>query len=143
MGDVNAGDLHRLARLLREVALDATAKRGEDRVSAGDLAVAEDISRHPATSVGDIAARTGLAQSLVSRTISKMQAAGVVTSSADPADRRRTLTSIAPEGRTELLCSRARRSIEPALRARFPDASPEDVAHIIRLLQEVADLIRQ
>jgi DNA-binding MarR family transcriptional regulator len=141
MSDVDAGDLHRLARALREVALDATADPGEARVAAGDLAVAEDISHHQPTSVGEIAARTGLAQSLVSRTVAKMQSARVLITSTDPADRRRTLISIAPETRTRMFRSRARRPVEPALRSRYPDASKEDVARAVTLLEELADVL--
>jgi DNA-binding MarR family transcriptional regulator len=83
-------------RLLREVALDATADPGETPVSAGDVAIAEDIARHEKASVGAIAARTGLAQSLVSRTAAKLHDAGLVVTERDPGDGRRILISIAP-----------------------------------------------
>ena len=53
---MDAGQLHKVARLLREVALDATADPGETPVSAGDVAIAEDIARHEKASVGEIAA---------------------------------------------------------------------------------------
>lgn len=138
---MDAGDLHKLARVLREIALDATADPGEARVSAGGLAIAEDISHHQATSVGEIAARTGLAQSLVSRTVAKMHSAGLLITSTDPADRRRTLISITPEIRAGLFRSRSRRSIEPALQSRYPDTSTEDVARVVALLEKLADLL--
>ena len=111
---MDAGQLHKVARLLREVALDATADPGETPVSAGDVAIAEDITHHEKASVGEIAARTGLAQSLVSRTVAKLHDAGVVVTERDPDDGRRVLTSIAPGTRTGLFRSRARRPVEPA-----------------------------
>jgi DNA-binding MarR family transcriptional regulator len=91
--------------------------------------------------VGEIAARTGLAQSLVSRTVAKLQAAGVVVTERDPDDGRRVLISIAPGIRTGLFRSRARRPVEPALRSRYPDSSEAEIARIVALLQELADIL--
>jgi DNA-binding MarR family transcriptional regulator len=138
---VNAGQLHKVARLLREVALDATADPGETPVSAGDVAIAEDITHHEKTSVGEIAARTGLAQSLVSRTVAKLNDAGIVITGRDPDDGRRVLVSIAPGIRTGTFRSRARRPVESALRSRYPDLSGAEIARVIALLDELADIV--
>lgn len=73
VSDVNAGQLHQLARRLREIALAATADPGEMLVSAGDVAITEDVAHHPGASVGEIAERTALAQSLVSKTVARMR----------------------------------------------------------------------
>jgi DNA-binding MarR family transcriptional regulator len=138
---VDAGQLHKIARLLREVALDATADPGETPVSAGDVAIAEDIAHHETASVGEIAARTGLAQSLVSRTVAKLHEAGVVVTERDPDDGRRVLISIAPGIRTGLFRARARRRVEPALRSRYPDSSEAEIARVVALLAELADIL--
>jgi DNA-binding MarR family transcriptional regulator len=138
---VDAGQLHRLARLLRELALDATADPGEAPASAGDVAIAEDIAHHDKASVGEIASRTGLAQSLVSRTVAKLHDAGVVVTERDPGDGRRTLISIAPDIRTGLFRSRAGRPVEPALRSRYPHSSEAQIAQVVALLQELTDIL--
>jgi DNA-binding MarR family transcriptional regulator len=138
---MDAGQLHKVARLLREVALDATADPGETPVSAGDVAIAEDITHHERASVGEIAARTGLAQSLVSRTVAKLHDAGVVVTERDLDDGRRVLISIAPGIRTGLFRSRARRPVEPALRSRYPDFSEAQIARAVTLLTELADVL--
>ena len=138
---MDAGQLHKVARLLREVALSATADPGEPPVSAGDVAIAEDIAHHEKTSVGAIAARTGLAQSLVSRTVAKMHDAGLVVTERDPDDGRRILISIASDIRTGLFRSRARRPIESALRSRYPDSSEAQISRVIALLDELADIL--
>lgn len=135
---MDAGQLHHLARALREIALDATADTGETPVSAGDVAIAEDIAHHEGTSVGEIAARTGLAQSLVSKTVVKMHEAGIVVTAPDPADGRRALISVAPGTRAGLFRARAKRSIEPSLRQRLPDASRVEINELIALLTELA-----
>ncbi|WP_427174736.1 MarR family winged helix-turn-helix transcriptional regulator [Arthrobacter sp. 92] len=129
-----AGELHRLARALREIAVSATADPGEPRVSTGQLAIAEDISYHPRTSVGEIAARTGLAQSFVSRTIVRMGTAGTVRTEADPADRRRSLISINPALQANDFQSRGRRPITSAIRAAFPGLTDERLAVIMDAL---------
>lgn len=92
-------------------------------------------------SVGEIAARTGLAQSLVSRTVAKLHDAGVVVTERDPGDGRRVLISIAPDVRTGLFRSRARRPVGPALRSRYPDSSEAEIARVVALLQELADIL--
>jgi DNA-binding MarR family transcriptional regulator len=138
---VDAGQLHKVARLLREVALDATADPGETPVSAGDVAIAEDIAHHEKASVGEIAARTGLAQSLVSRTVAKLHDARVVVTERDPDDGRRVLISIAPGVRTGLFRSRARRPVEPTMHSRYPDFSEAEIAHVVALLNELADIL--
>lgn len=138
---MDAGRLHQLARLLREVALDATAEPGEMPVPAGDVAIAEDIAHHEKASVGEIAARTGLAQSLVSRTVAKLRDAGVVVPERDPDDGRRVLISIAPGIRMGLFRSRARRPVEPALRGRYPESSESEIARVVALLTDLADIL--
>ena len=135
---MNAGELHRLARTLREMALTATADPGEPRVSAGDLAIAEDVAHHSGTTVGAVADRTGLAQSLVSRTVAQMRDAGVFVTASDPADGRRTLVSVAPATRAGVFRSRGGRPIDDALRAHLPDASAADLRRVGELLDELA-----
>ena len=131
---MHAGELHRLARALREIAISATANPGEPRVSSGKLAIAEDISDHPGTSVTEVAARTGLAQSFVSRTIVRMSNTGTVLTEADPADGRRSLISINPAFRADEFQSRGQRPITGAIRDAHPDISDEKLAVIMDAL---------
>ncbi len=138
---MNAGQLHRVARRLREIAITATAQPGEQPVSAGDLAIVEDVADHDGSSIGEIARRTGLAQSLVSKTVAAMRDAGVLVTAADPADARRVLIGVDPETRAELFRSRAVRPIEPALRDHLPGASDHELAQIAELLDELGGLL--
>jgi DNA-binding MarR family transcriptional regulator len=135
---MNAGQLHHLARLLREVATAATADPGELPVSAGDLAIAEDVAHHEGTSIGQIAQRTGLAQSLVSKTVAAMRDAGVLVTAPDPSDGRRMLVSVDPAARAELFGSRAARPIDAAIRKVQPGASDAEVRRINELLDDLA-----
>jgi DNA-binding MarR family transcriptional regulator len=113
---VNAGQLHRLARLLREIAQVATANEGERPVAASTVAIVEDVADHPQSPITEIARRTGLAQSLVSRTVNRLQAVGVLAVGHDPADGRRTLVSVDPRARHMDFAERAERPIADAIR---------------------------
>jgi DNA-binding MarR family transcriptional regulator len=134
---VTTGELYRLARVLREVALAATAEPGEPRPAPGLVAVTEDIARHVDTTVGEIATRTGLAQSLVSTVVAKLKAAGVVHTRPDDSDRRRVRIGITEEARAHVFAARGARTLTSTLHERFPDLSPDRVARIEALLDQL------
>lgn len=122
---MTAGDLHRLARLLREIAQLATADPGERAPAASTLAVVEDVAEHPRAAITDIVARTGLAQSMVSRTVDQLQRRRVLLVTRDPADGRRSLVEIDPKIRTEQFAKRGARPVSAALRRRLPKLTTE------------------
>jgi DNA-binding MarR family transcriptional regulator len=134
---MNAGQLHRLARVLREVATAATADPGESPVSAGDLAITEDVAHHEGTSIGQIAQRTGLAQSLVSKTVAAMRDEGVLMTTPDLSDGRRILVSVDPAIR-DVFNSRAARPVDAALSHVRPGTSAAEIQRIDELLDELA-----
>lgn len=113
---MNAGQLHRLARVLRHIAQAATANAGERPVAASTVAIVEDVTGNPQSPITEIAHRTGLAQSLVSRTVERLQTLGVLTVGHDPADGRRTLVSVSPQTRRLDFAERAERPITDAIR---------------------------
>lgn len=136
--DVNAGQLHRLARVLREIAQVATANEGERPVAASTVAIVEDVTDHPQSPITEIAQRTGLAQSLVSRTVDRLQALGVLTVEHDPADGRRTLVSVDPQTRHLDFAKRAERPIADAI-GQVAGVSGERQRRIEAALQVLAD----
>ena len=120
---MNAGQLHRLARLLREIAQVATANEGEQPVAASTVAIVEDVTSHPGSPIKEIAARTGLAQSLVSRTVERLRGRGVFTVAHDPADARRTLVRVNPRTRIVDFGQRGERPIAEAIQRVVPGVS--------------------
>ncbi|GAA2020209.1 winged helix-turn-helix transcriptional regulator [Nakamurella flavida] len=139
---MRAAELHRLARTLREIALEATGNTGPDRVNAGELAVLEDVARHARSTVGDITTRTGLAQSLVSRIVRSMAAAGALTVEPDTDDRRKVRIALTPATRTAIL-SRAAGTTRDALTAATPGLDDDERAELDRHLTAAADLLRR
>lgn len=135
---MNAGDLHSLARLLRAIALAAATDPGEKPVRPGDLAVIEDVAHHDQASIGEIAERTGLAQSLVSKTVAALLHSGILRKAPDPADGRRALISLDPVTKAGLFRSRSARSVETAIRQCRPDISDADLLQVVELLDALA-----
>ena len=56
-----------------------------------------DVFAHPGSSITDITARTGLPQSYVSESAARLRSQGILETSADPADGRRTLVRVSAE----------------------------------------------
>ncbi|MET8025333.1 helix-turn-helix domain-containing protein [Streptomyces avermitilis] len=90
---MNGVELFLLGRTLMKIGEQAmpqpeAAARGSVR---SVLVVLGDIVTRPGTTVGEIAARTGLPQSQVSTAVARLEEAGSVNTRPDPADRRRRL----------------------------------------------------
>lgn len=140
---MDAGQLHRLARQLRAIAVAATADDPDESAAASPsmIAVVEDIADHPGSSITDVATRTGLAQSMVSKTVAGLRDYGLVTTSTDPADRRRTVVVISDQVRGTVLQPRGRRSIDDALRSAHPGLTVDQRRELSEHLDRVADLL--
>jgi DNA-binding MarR family transcriptional regulator len=137
---MRAADLHRLARELREIALRATENTGPDRINAGELAVMEDIAKHPHSAISEITRRTGLAQSLVSRITRAMADAGAVVIEPDRNDRRKVRVSLDDATRAAAL-SRADNPVTEAIAAAVPALNQEQQASLEHHLTEAAGLL--
>ena len=137
---MRAADLHRLARELREIALRATENTGDDRINAGELAVLEDIARHPHSAINEVTRRTGLAQSLVSRITRAMADAGAVIIEPDPSDRRKVRVSLDEATRAAAL-DRADNPATEAIAAAVPTLTDEQRARLEHHLAEAANLL--
>lgn len=137
-GCVTAGELFRLARLLREVAVAAARDPDEPPAPPGLVAIADDIAHHDGTSIGEIVVRTGLAQSLVSKTVARLRDAGLVDVGQDATDRRRTRIAITDTARSQVFATRGARTVTDALHDLLPGLPAERVAELEALLDQLA-----
>ena len=139
---VDAGGLHKLARTIRQLATEASSDQ-LDRPSGAELLVGTDVFLHSPTSVGEIAARTGVTQSQVSSIVAQLRAAEIVTSDPDPRDRRRTLLTVTAQARREQGVRRGRRDVRTVIRTHLEhigaDTGDSDVDSLLGLLDAVAD----
>jgi DNA-binding MarR family transcriptional regulator len=128
--------LHRLGKRLIDLSRTVTTDSGDPSLTACEVAVLEDVFKHPDSPVSDIHARTGFAQSHVSVSVARLAERGLVHTEPDPADRRRTLVSLADPARRAIV----RRATRPADSA-IADAVPDHVQRVVQLLDELADLL--
>ncbi|GAA4257776.1 hypothetical protein GCM10022255_075910 [Dactylosporangium darangshiense] len=126
MGGVNGLELLVLGRTLVRLAGVAMPALGSEELPASVRSVLIDVSAHPGSSVGEIAARTGFPQSHVSASVARLQERGAVVTGPDPRDRRRTLVRPAPDARGGFLVIGAEPADEALLGAiDDPRALPE------------------
>ncbi|ADI10420.1 MarR family transcriptional regulator [Streptomyces bingchenggensis BCW-1] len=135
---VNGVELFLLGRTLMKIGEDAMPEPpgGSERHAGSTrlvLIAASDIAAHPGTTVGDIAARTGLPQSQISTAVARLKEAGSITTTPDPADRRRALISPAAEPSARVAQVRAT-TVDAALATALGTDDPQ-------LLREVADAL--
>jgi Winged helix DNA-binding domain len=116
--------------------------RGAAVMAAGPSLVLRDVFAHPGSSISDITGRTGLPQSYVSESVARLRGQGILETSADPADGRRTLVRVSAEHpRTVALKGSA--SVDGALAAALgeTDGGP-GVTEIIGMLAALAERLR-
>ncbi|MFJ5224353.1 MarR family winged helix-turn-helix transcriptional regulator [Streptomyces sp. NPDC088400] len=86
-------DLYQLGRRLAEIALEDMGAGAPD-IAPGEFLVLQDLFLNGRSAVGDIAKRTGLAQSRVSTGVRALAGRNWVATAADPADGRKTLVDL-------------------------------------------------
>lgn len=136
---MNVTELHRLLRVLREIASSAAAGSGDEQMSAGMVTIVEDVTAYPGSAIGDIAERTGLAQSFVSKTVVRLRDRGLFGVAQDPRDGRRTLVSIRPECASRIRVPDTSKPVEDGVRAVFPDLTDAQMNRILLGLSVLAD----
>ncbi|MEU8525178.1 MULTISPECIES: helix-turn-helix domain-containing protein [Streptomyces] len=139
---MNGVELFLLGRVLMKIGEDALPEPpgGEGRYAGSArlvLIVASDIAAHPDSSVGEIAARTGLPQSQVSTAVARLKEAGSAQAVPDPADRRRVLVRPAPGVSDRVAEVRASR-VESALAAALGTDDPQRLTEIEAALDVLA-----
>ena len=135
---MDGGQLHRLGKRLTELSAAVTGEAGDLILTPGEAAVMEDAIKHPASSIGDISRRTGFTQSHVSASVSRLRHQGLVGTTADPADGRRTRVHAADEALSAIGRRAARRIDDTVARA---VTSPARAQRALDLLDELADLL--
>jgi DNA-binding MarR family transcriptional regulator len=129
--------LHRLGKRLIDLARQVTTEAGDTTLTPGEVAVMEDVFKHPGSVVTDIQARTGFAQSHVSASVSRLREQGLIVAEPDPADRRRTRLTVADIARRAIM----RRAGRPADETIAEAVGPEKADRVVTLLRELEELL--
>lgn len=141
-GGVDGVELFLLGRTLMKIGEEALPEPpGGTARYAGSartvLIVASDIAACQDTTVGEIAARTGLPQSQVSTAVARLKEAGSVRTSPDPADRRRMLVRPNPEVSPRVAQVRAA-GVDDAVAAALGSDDPRRLAEVTEALEVLA-----
>jgi len=129
--------LHRLGKHLIDLARQVTTDAGDTALTPGEVAVIEDVFKHPGSVVTEIQARTGFAQSHVSVSVSRLREQGLIVAEPDPADRRRTRLTVADAARRAIM----RRAGRPADETIAEAVGQEKAARVLQLLAELDELL--
>jgi DNA-binding MarR family transcriptional regulator len=139
VSDVNGIELYVLGRRLMKIGEAAMPAAGFRRLPTSVQLVLVDIGDHPDTSISGVVARTGLPQSAVSEAVARLARFGALSTSTDPADRRRTLVRVAAD-------VRGRRKRAPADPVDGPLAEAlgaSDAAEVADVVAMLTDLARR
>ena len=129
--------LHRLGKRLIDLARQVTTDAGDTELTPGEVAVLEDVLKHPGSVVTDIQARTGFAQSHVSVSVARLRERGLIVAAPDPADRRRTRLTLAEIAHRAIM----RRAGRPADDTIAEAVGQDKAARVLALLEELSDLL--
>jgi DNA-binding transcriptional ArsR family regulator len=136
---VNALDLIMLGRQLTKIGEEVMRGSAASSMPTGPSLVLRDVFAHPDSSITDVTARTGLPQSYVSESVARLRDQGIVETSADPADGRRTLVRITAQ-HPRTVAAKGSVSVDGALAAALGDAA--GAGRVIGMLSELAERLR-
>ena len=136
---MNALDLIMLGRQLARIGEEVLRGTQVQAMPTGRSLVLRDVFAHPDSSITDITGRTGLPQSYVSESVARLRDQGIVQTSADPADGRRTLVRVTAQ-HPRTVVAKGSASVDAALAAAL--GGPADAAEIIGTLTALAERLR-
>jgi DNA-binding MarR family transcriptional regulator len=130
--------MHRLGKRLIDLSREVTTSAGDASLTPAEIAVIEDALKHPGSPVSEIKVRTGFAQSHVSESVARLKERGLVETSPDPADRRRTRVRLTEPAR-EAVLARAERSADEVIGRVVEDTVR--ARRVVALLDELAAML--
>jgi DNA-binding MarR family transcriptional regulator len=129
-----------LGRRLTRIAERSFSRAGNDPPPVGMMLVLEDIATHPDSSIGEITDRTGFPQSHVSTMVARFRSSGIVETTSDPRDGRRTLVRATGE-HLRRASRRATSTIDADIAAALDDADPAVLERALAALQTLEELL--
>jgi DNA-binding MarR family transcriptional regulator len=118
MGDMEALDVIVLGRQLMKIGEDAMRGSPGARLPTGQSLVLRDVFANPGSAITEITARTALPQSYVSESVARLREQGLIETSADQSDGRRTLVRLS-ERHARAVARKGAVSVDAALAERL------------------------
>jgi DNA-binding MarR family transcriptional regulator len=138
---MDALDLIMLGRQLTRIGEETMRGSRAFALPTGPTLVLRDVLAHPDSSIGEVTARTGLPQSYASESVARLREQGIVETTPDPADGRRTLVRLS----SQHMCDVAKKgavSVDAALAAALGDDNPAKLKSILRSLSDLSERLR-
>lgn len=135
---VDGIQLLRLGRRLSELGREHVREPGDIELTSAEQEVMAAVITLSDAGIGDIVRETGFSQSHVSALVAAMRERGLLTTGADPADRRRTRVHAA-EHVVRGMNRRGARAVDATLTATLGD--PARASRAAALLDELAPLL--
>jgi DNA-binding MarR family transcriptional regulator len=130
--------MHRLGKRLIDLSREVTTSAGDAELTPAEVAVIEDVLKHPGSAVSEIKVRTGFAQSHVSESVARLRERGLIETPPDTTDRRRTRVRLSEPARQAVL-ARAERSADEVIARVVEDHVRAE--RVTALLDELAELL--
>lgn len=131
-----------LGRRLMKIGEEAMRGSTAPSLPIGPSLVLRDLFGHPDSSITEITDRTGLPQSYVSESVARLRANGVLTTSVDPDDRRRTLVRVSEE-HARAVVRRGARPVDAALAEALGEDRAGANTDAVETLQALAGRLRK
>jgi DNA-binding MarR family transcriptional regulator len=135
-------DLGQLSSELRVVLGQLVRRlRAEHRFPLAQGSVLGRLSREGTSSVGALATAERVRPQSMAQTVADLEAAGLISRRPDPADGRRTLVELTPEGGRTLEADRRDRAgwLASAIDSQLSAAERRQLARAVELLRRIAD----
>jgi DNA-binding MarR family transcriptional regulator len=139
--DVMALDLIVLGRQLAKIGESVLRGGSPPSTPTSVGLVLRDVLAHPGSSISDITARTGMPQSHVSDTVAQLVERGLLESTRDPADKRRTLVQAA-QSHPRNVARAGMRSVDAALVEALGGMPADAARELIATLEDLASRLR-
>lgn len=137
---MNLSELRRLGRALSNAALTSMHTAVDNSLTGTEIAILDCVRVQSDLTVGEIARRSGFAQSRVSTVVADLVARGLLRLADDPADRRRSLVTSTP-AMSAVLADSIALDATPTLHHLFGDITGDDAERLISALEEIAEAI--
>ncbi|NKZ11282.1 MarR family transcriptional regulator [Mycolicibacterium septicum DSM 44393] len=128
--------LHRLGKRLIALSKQVEPQPGDDMPGPAEQLILTDVVLYPGSTIRHIVARTGFTQGYVSKCVATLAAQGLLTTTVDGSDRRRTL--VAPSAELVQAVQDRTMTMEQLIADALPAGS--DVARTLALLDELSEL---
>ncbi|PPJ25795.1 MarR family transcriptional regulator [Nocardia nova] len=139
-GRMDLSELRRLGRALSNAALTSMHLAVDNSLTGTEVAVLDCLRVQDGLTVGEIARRSGFAQSRVSTVVAELSGRGLLEIGTDPGDRRRSLVKGTP-ALVKLLADSPELDATPTLLTLFADLPDAEAKELITALESAARAI--